>query len=165
LKGLEEPGALVFTPPDVHGMCFKIHVCVGCFDAVLKDRVQIAPGAGAVIAQGTPDDVLKKAVLNQPHCATCKTPMEFRMWDRPGGIPGNGWGCPKCNPMPKTKGRCNFCREEGRTSKVYPGPSSQTAVAWQPFYDEEGVFHNKDPNKRTTHYTCSNGHEWSETTP
>jgi hypothetical protein len=39
------------------------------------------------------------ATLNQPHCETCKSLMEFRMWDRPGGAPGNGFGCPKCHPM------------------------------------------------------------------
>jgi len=33
-----------------------------------------------------------------PVCEACGTGMELRMWDRPGGPPGNGWGCPKCHP-------------------------------------------------------------------
>lgn len=32
---LEEPGALVFTPPDRLGQCTKIHVCVECFKRVI----------------------------------------------------------------------------------------------------------------------------------
>lgn len=32
---LEEPGALVFTPPDKLGQCTKIHVCVDCFKRVI----------------------------------------------------------------------------------------------------------------------------------
>lgn len=32
---LEEPGALVFTPPDKIGQCIKIHVCVECFKRVI----------------------------------------------------------------------------------------------------------------------------------
>ena len=45
---LEEPGALVFTPPDPHGQCKKIHVCVGCYARVILLRgatpvVQHAP--------------------------------------------------------------------------------------------------------------------------
>jgi hypothetical protein len=31
-------------------------------------------------------------------CSICGTLMELRMWDRPGGLPGNGYGCPKCHP-------------------------------------------------------------------
>jgi hypothetical protein len=33
-----------------------------------------------------------------PTCGICGTLMELRFWDRPGGPPGNGWGCPKCHP-------------------------------------------------------------------
>ena len=59
--------------------------------------------------------------------------------------------------------QCKQCKEAGRTSRVYPGASRRTLVAWQPYYDEAGILHNKDPNKTTTHYSCSNGHEWTET--
>jgi hypothetical protein len=35
---LEEPGALVFTPPDGAGQCTKIHVCVDCYKRVVVGR-------------------------------------------------------------------------------------------------------------------------------
>lgn len=44
---------------------------------------------------------LSSVVVNQPTCETCGTKMELRMRDRPGGAPGNGWGCPKCHPWPE----------------------------------------------------------------
>ena len=59
--------------------------------------------------------------------------------------------------------KCTTCVSEGRESRVYPGMSTRTLAAWQPFYDEAGVLHNDDPNKTTTEYTCSNGHKWKET--
>lgn len=40
---------------------------------------------------------------NPPACPTCGTRMELREWERPGGAPGNGYGCPKCSPMAKAE--------------------------------------------------------------
>jgi len=31
-----------------------------------------------------------------------------------------------------------------------------------PFYDEEGKYHDHDPNSSSTSYSCSNGHTWAE---
>jgi hypothetical protein len=63
----------------------------------------------------------------------------------------------------ETNMQCKECQESGRTSRVYPGLSTRTMMGWQPYYDEAGVLHNEDPNKTTTHYSCSNGHKWTET--
>jgi hypothetical protein len=57
---------------------------------------------------------------------------------------------------------CEICEKEGTQYKVFVGATSRTLVAWQPFFDEEGNFHNHDPNFNATYYTCSNGHSWSE---
>lgn len=59
--------------------------------------------------------------------------------------------------------KCKTCEEEGRVSRVYPDVSIRTLMASQPYYDEQGVLHDNDPNKTTTRYSCSNGHEWTET--
>ncbi len=58
---------------------------------------------------------------------------------------------------------CPKCKSENRKSIVYVGMSESTAMYAPPFYDEQNVYHNHDPNTTTTHYTCSNGHEFRET--
>ena len=60
--------------------------------------------------------------------------------------------------------KCPECVAEGKKSRVTVGMGYQTAMYCAPFYDEEGRFHNHDPNATTTGYTCSNGHRWQETT-
>ena len=60
--------------------------------------------------------------------------------------------------------KCPFCEKEGKVSRVYVGASESTLLAWTPYYDEEGNYHSNNPNRITTRYSCSNGHEWSEST-
>lgn len=55
---------------------------------------------------------------------------------------------------------CPQCKDEGKKSQVYPGMSTITAMYFQPFYDEDGKYHNHDGNTITTSYSCSNGHRW-----
>ncbi len=57
---------------------------------------------------------------------------------------------------------CATCKNEGRTSKVYCEGGSVTLLHCPPFYDEAGVYHSHDSNRRTTGYRCSNGHMWAE---
>ena len=57
---------------------------------------------------------------------------------------------------------CEQCSDEGKRSKVYPGPSSVTLMHWQPYNDEDGNYVSNDPNTHTTEYDCSNGHRWIE---
>jgi hypothetical protein len=59
---------------------------------------------------------------------------------------------------------CSKCQSENRKSIVYVGVSESTTMYAPPFYDEQDVYHNHDPNRVTTHYSCSNGHEFQETT-
>ena len=33
-------------------------------------------------------------------------------------------------------------------------------MGWQPYYDDDGVYVNNDPNIHTAHYSCSNDHRW-----
>jgi hypothetical protein len=56
--------------------------------------------------------------------------------------------------------RCPQCKEESKKSVVYPGLSTTTLMGWFPYYDEEGNYHNHDPNIHTTAYRCSNEHRW-----
>ena len=57
---------------------------------------------------------------------------------------------------------CPECKKEGLKSRVYVGPSTSTLMYCEPFYDEDGKLHIHDLNMRTTNYSCSNGHTWSE---
>jgi hypothetical protein len=59
--------------------------------------------------------------------------------------------------------QCPICSSAGQSSKVYPGATFVTAMAWQPYYDEAGKYHDHDPNGNTTHYRCSLGHEFEVT--
>lgn len=54
---------------------------------------------------------------------------------------------------------CPKCKEQGKKSCVYGGTSFVTCAYYQPYYDEEGVYHSHDGNRHTTSYTCSNGHK------
>ena len=58
--------------------------------------------------------------------------------------------------------KCTYCQEEGLTSSVRSHGGSRTllgggGVSW----DEEGEYHDHDPNATTMLYTCSNNHCWT----
>lgn len=55
---------------------------------------------------------------------------------------------------------CEYCRVKGKESRVIISPDWVTLVYSPPFYDEEGRFHNHDPNSATAYYSCTNGHCW-----
>lgn len=38
-RELNEPGALVFSPPDVKGKVNKCHVCVGCYNGKSLEEI------------------------------------------------------------------------------------------------------------------------------
>lgn len=58
--------------------------------------------------------------------------------------------------------KCPECITEGKKSRVTPGGSSITLAYYQPYYDEDGVYHHHDNNDISTDYSCSNGHRWVE---
>lgn len=60
--------------------------------------------------------------------------------------------------------KCPTCESEGRTSYVYPGGMTVTAMYCPSFYDEDGRYHNHDSNISTARYSCSNGHAWTVST-
>lgn len=55
---------------------------------------------------------------------------------------------------------CEECKKNKQRSLSYPGGSTSTLLGFQPYFDEDGKYHNHDPNKITTYYNCSNGHKW-----
>lgn len=57
--------------------------------------------------------------------------------------------------------KCPKCAEANERSRVYVGGTFSTAMMFNAFYDEDGVYHSHDPNVRTTQYSCSRGHHWS----
>ncbi len=59
---------------------------------------------------------------------------------------------------------CPECQELGKRSFVYIGMSTRTLLSWQSYYDTDGILHDDDPNKISTHYSCSEGHRWTEVT-
>jgi len=58
--------------------------------------------------------------------------------------------------------KCPVCEKEELKSFVYPGMSTSTLMYCSPYYDEDGKYHSHDANTHTTQYSCSNGHNWSE---
>jgi hypothetical protein len=59
--------------------------------------------------------------------------------------------------------KCPVCAKKGLKSRVYPRGSESTCMGYFPYYDEEGVHHCHDGNSVTSYYSCSEGHEWRET--
>ncbi len=59
--------------------------------------------------------------------------------------------------------KCPECVAVGLRRTETAGGTS-TTLMWSPaFYDEDGKYHDHDPNKKTAEYACSNGHKWVET--
>ena len=56
---------------------------------------------------------------------------------------------------------CEICKENGEKSKVFSRGGSVTLMGYTPYYDEEGIYHIQDGNRRTFTYNCSNNHSWS----
>lgn len=61
--------------------------------------------------------------------------------------------------------RCRECIDTGVRSRLYEGFSKTTLMAVRRYYNEDGQYVVDDPNTRTTHYSCSNGHSYEVTTP
>lgn len=63
--------------------------------------------------------------------------------------------------------KCPECIKQGLRSRVKPDltPKIRHAVyiIVKTYWDEDGVYHSHDPEITTTHYLCSNGHEFSKT--
>lgn len=57
---------------------------------------------------------------------------------------------------------CSRCLYQGKKSKITIGLSTKTLAYYPPFYDEQGKYHDHDANTTTTEYSCSNGHNWTE---
>jgi len=57
--------------------------------------------------------------------------------------------------------KCPKCVEEGTKSTLQGGAGSVTCVYYQPYYDEEGAYHNHDGNASRQTFSCSNGHRFT----
>ena len=55
---------------------------------------------------------------------------------------------------------CPVCWWKGLRSRVYEHGGTTTLMYCQPYYDEEGTYHNHDSNTRRIGFSCSNGHTW-----
>ena len=60
--------------------------------------------------------------------------------------------------------KCPICIQLELKSTLNVGSSWSTVMNWQPYYDEEGNYHDDDPNTITTDYRCSNDHKFAEST-
>lgn len=57
--------------------------------------------------------------------------------------------------------KCAECEKAGLKSIVnVPNGSFSTCMMEHRFYDEDGRYHFHDPNRRTSEWSCSNGHRW-----
>lgn len=54
--------------------------------------------------------------------------------------------------------KCPECEKPGLKSTLREVGGFSTAMYCEPWYDEDGNYHNHDLNTHTSHYTCSNGH-------
>lgn len=76
-------------------------MCKGACSCHFVQVLPIGRPPGVVLTQEQYNKLVKNS--SPPTCPTCGSTMNLRMWDRPGGPPGNGWGCPKCHPWPERK--------------------------------------------------------------
>lgn len=53
---------------------------------------------------------------------------------------------------------CPECVESGDRSRVASLGGARNLMGYTPFYDEDGQYHQHDPNVLTSGYKCSNGH-------
>ena len=59
--------------------------------------------------------------------------------------------------------KCTKCAKMGWESRAYIMAEAQTLVFCPDYYDESSnKVRNRNRNVRTTHYHCSNGHNWEE---
>ncbi len=56
--------------------------------------------------------------------------------------------------------KCPECQTEGEKSRVFLRGSRTTAAHHWPYYDEDGIYHDHDPNTVTSAYHCSRKHSW-----
>lgn len=57
--------------------------------------------------------------------------------------------------------KCQKCVEAGLESTIrVPSGGFSTLVAFESFYDKDGVYHRHDDNTHTSEWSCSNGHRW-----
>jgi len=58
--------------------------------------------------------------------------------------------------------KCPRCVAGGKRSRVFSEGGSVTLMAWTPYWDEDGQYHNHDPNWHTYGYRCSEGDYWQD---
>lgn len=58
---------------------------------------------------------------------------------------------------------CEKCKAAGKRSIVKIGGGVSTAMCGHSYYDEDGHYHNHDPNHTTWSLRCSNGHVGRQT--
>jgi hypothetical protein len=57
---------------------------------------------------------------------------------------------------------CKECQSRGVKSSIHELGSMTTLMGVSRSWDEDGNERLHDPNVTTTHYRCSNGHEWED---
>jgi len=57
---------------------------------------------------------------------------------------------------------CPTCYRSSVPSCVYVGARTSTLLSYVPFYDEDGKYHDHDPNMHNISFRCSRGHVWEE---
>lgn len=66
---LDEPGAVVISPPEVNGRCTKYHLCAPCFEHVLQTAMSDAPPRAYVLV--SEDDIDGAGYYDDDYCLTC----------------------------------------------------------------------------------------------
>lgn len=61
-------------------------------------------------------------------------------------------------PCTLDDGRCSCCKVVGLRSRVEVGMCQTTAMAWTPYYNDDGRLHDHDPNITECEWRCCNGH-------
>jgi hypothetical protein len=54
--------------------------------------------------------------------------------------------------------KCEKCVAEGKTSQLFSRGAAKTLMGHTPYHDENGKYHDHDPNYISSLYECSNRH-------
>lgn len=61
---------------------------------------------------------------------------------------------------------CEKCQKAGQQSKIFiKGSLNRSLIYHEAYYDEDGVYHDHDPNGYQQGFECSNGHVWVTENP
>ena len=75
-----------------------------------------------------------------------------------GAAPSGVFSCGGRRDQSEPTMKCLTCVSEGKQSRLTVHPGMTTLIYAAPYYDEDGEYHNHDPNITSYGWNCSEGH-------